>query len=134
VTGSGGLCDVQSALRAVWLESKKRLLSHGDQKPANINLRSQYAIRLYGWAKNYVKIGSKRISLEQLRKVLGLVSVRDADGNFIQLSDTLASQRTIKAQRLKLRRSISVVVNLSTKRVSRAGKWVVGIGMYFTKS
>jgi hypothetical protein len=49
------------------------------QKPANIGLRSQYALRLYSWAQKHVAVGSKRISLEQLRKVLGLESVKDAD-------------------------------------------------------
>jgi hypothetical protein len=47
-------------------------------------LRSQYSIRLYNWAKKYVSVGTKRISLEQLRKVLGLESVKDADGKVIQ--------------------------------------------------
>ena len=50
----------------IWLESKKRLLEIADQKPANMGLRSQYAIRLYGWAKKYVTVGTKRVSLEQL--------------------------------------------------------------------
>ena len=68
----------------IWLESKKRLLEYGDEKPANVGLRSQYAIRLYGWAKKYVKVGTKRVSLEQLRKVLGVESVKDADGKIIQ--------------------------------------------------
>src|SRR5208282_2710016 len=54
------------------------------QLPANIGLRSRYALRLDSWAKKYVTIGTKRISLEQLRKVLGLESVRDAAGNIIQ--------------------------------------------------
>ena len=67
----------------IWLESKKRLLEYADQKPANINLRSQYALRLYSWAKKYVSVGTKSISLEQLRKVLGLESVKDADGKVI---------------------------------------------------
>jgi hypothetical protein len=67
----------------VWLESKKRLLQYGDQKPANIGLRSQYALRLYGWAKKYVASGTKRVSVEQLRKVLGLESVKDVDGKII---------------------------------------------------
>jgi hypothetical protein len=39
-------------------------------------------LRLYGWAKKYVSVGTKSISLEQLRKVLGLESVKD--GNIIQ--------------------------------------------------
>jgi Initiator Replication protein len=68
----------------IWLESKKRLPEYVSQKPANLGLRSQYAIRLYSWTKKYVSGGKKRISLEQLRKVLGLESVKDAEGNIIQ--------------------------------------------------
>jgi len=68
----------------IWLESKKRLPEYVAEKPANIGLRSQYALRLYNWAKKYVAVGTKRISLEQLRKVLGLESVKDADGKIIQ--------------------------------------------------
>jgi plasmid replication initiation protein len=68
----------------IWLESKKRLPDYMEQKPANIGLRSQYALRLYGWAKKYVEKGTKSISLEELRKVLGLESVKDPDGNVIQ--------------------------------------------------
>jgi hypothetical protein len=54
------------------------------EKPANIALRSQYSLRLYAWAKKYVSDGTQRISLEDLRKVLGLQSVKDAEGNVIQ--------------------------------------------------
>jgi plasmid replication initiation protein len=61
----------------IWIESKKRQLEYMVKKPAAIGLRSQYALRLYGWAKNYVSAGTKRISLEQLRKILGLASVKD---------------------------------------------------------
>jgi len=41
---------------------------------------------MYSWAKKYVSVRTKRIplSLEQLRKVLGLESIKDADGNVIQ--------------------------------------------------
>ena len=35
------------------------------QKPAKTGLRSQYALRLYAWAKNYVKAGTASISLER---------------------------------------------------------------------
>jgi plasmid replication initiation protein len=42
------------------------------------------ALRLYSWAKKYVTIGKKRISLEELRKVLGLDSVKNVDRNIIQ--------------------------------------------------
>jgi hypothetical protein len=39
----------------IWLESRKRLSEYMEQKPANTGLRSQYSLRLYSWAKNYVK-------------------------------------------------------------------------------
>jgi plasmid replication initiation protein len=68
----------------IWLQSKRRLLEYVAQKPANIGLRSQYALRLYDWAKKHASAGTKRISLEQLRKVLGLESTSDADGNIIR--------------------------------------------------
>ena len=66
------------------MESKKRLIKYADHKTANIGLGSAYALRLYGWAKKYVSVGTKSISLEQLRKVLGLESIKDADGNIIE--------------------------------------------------
>ena len=47
-------------------------------------LRSQYALRLFSWAKKYVKDGTTSISLQDLRKVLGLESIKDAEGNVIQ--------------------------------------------------
>jgi plasmid replication initiation protein len=70
----------------IWLESKKRLMGYVSQKPANIGLRSQYALRMYSWAKKYVSVRTKRISLslEELRKVLGLESIKDRVGNIIQ--------------------------------------------------
>ena len=54
------------------------------EKPAKLRLRSQYSLRLYNWAKKYATVGSKRVSLDRLRKVLGLESIRDAEGNMIQ--------------------------------------------------
>jgi hypothetical protein len=68
----------------IWLESKKRLPEHVAKEPANIGLRSQYSIRLYPWAKKNASVRKKRISLEDLRKLLGLESVKDAEGNVIQ--------------------------------------------------
>jgi plasmid replication initiation protein len=68
----------------IWLESKKHLPEYVAEKPANIGLRSQYSIRLYAWAKKWESVGTKRISLEDLRKVLGLQSVKDAEGKVIQ--------------------------------------------------
>jgi plasmid replication initiation protein len=68
----------------IWLEGKGRLVDYVAQKPADIRLRSQYALRLYAWAKKYATVGTKGISLEQLRKVLGLESVKDEAGNIIK--------------------------------------------------
>ena len=68
----------------IWIESKKRLPDYMEQKPGNAALRSQYALRLYGWAKKYAEDGAKTISLEELRRVFGLESVKDAEGNVIK--------------------------------------------------
>jgi plasmid replication initiation protein len=68
----------------IWLETKKRLPEYVADNPANIGLKSQYSIRLYGFAKKYASIGTKRISLEDLRKPLGLELVKDSEGNVIQ--------------------------------------------------
>jgi plasmid replication initiation protein len=68
----------------IWLESKRRLLELVGQNPANLGLRSQYALRLYDWAKNQLSVGTKRLTLEQLRTALGLDSVKDADGKVVK--------------------------------------------------
>jgi hypothetical protein len=68
----------------IWLESKKRLPERVAKEPANIGLRSRYSIRLYAWAKNNASVGKNRILLEDLRKVLGLDSVKDPEGKVIQ--------------------------------------------------
>ena len=67
----------------LWLECKKRLLDDLAQRPAAIRLRSPYAIRLYAWAKDHLSAGTRRVTLEELRTVLGLDSAGDADGNVI---------------------------------------------------
>ena len=54
------------------------------KKESNTALRSQYALRLYGWAKRHVEAGTMSISLEDLRKVLGLESIKDVEGHVIQ--------------------------------------------------
>jgi plasmid replication initiation protein len=60
------------------------LPEHVAKEPVNIGLRSRYSIRLYPWAKKFASVGMKRISLEELRKLLGLGSVKDAEGNVVQ--------------------------------------------------
>jgi hypothetical protein len=61
----------------IWLESKKRLMGYLSQKPANIGLRINTLFACTVGRKKYVSVRTKRISLslEQLRKVLGLESV-----------------------------------------------------------
>jgi plasmid replication initiation protein len=68
----------------IWLESRKRLPEYMEQKPANAALRSQYSLRLYSWAKKYVEERSQTISLEELRRVFGLESIKDPEGNVIR--------------------------------------------------
>jgi plasmid replication initiation protein len=68
----------------IWLELKELLPTYLSEKSAKLRLRSQYSLRLYNWAKKYAAVGSKRVSLERLRKVLGLESIRDQAGNMIQ--------------------------------------------------
>jgi plasmid replication initiation protein len=68
----------------IWLECKKSLLNYLAQEPAAIGLRSKYAIRLYAWAKDQLSAGTKRITLEELRAVLGLDSVKGADTSVIR--------------------------------------------------
>jgi Initiator Replication protein len=68
----------------IWLEAKKRLAEHVAKEPANLALRSRYSIRLYGWAKEDGSVGMKRVSLDELRKILGLESVKDVDGKIIK--------------------------------------------------
>jgi plasmid replication initiation protein len=68
----------------IWLESRKRLPEYMEQKPANTGLRSQYSLRLYSWAKKYVEEGAQTISLEELRRVFGLESIKDGEGNVIR--------------------------------------------------
>ena len=64
----------------IWLESKRRLLESVAQKPANIGLRSQYALRLYDWAKKYAPAGTKRISSWRKSTVYGLNGLRPSSG------------------------------------------------------
>jgi hypothetical protein len=53
----------------ICLESKRRLLEYLTQKPAAIGLRSQYAIRLYAWAKNHTSVRSKRTGFRNHRAI-----------------------------------------------------------------
>jgi plasmid replication initiation protein len=72
---------LNSRFKHIWLEVKKRLIDSVEQT-ASPGFRSQYAIRFFSWAKKHV--GTTRVSLDEIRKVLGLESVKDEDGNLIR--------------------------------------------------
>ena len=68
----------------IWLESKKRLLDYVAQKPAIFDSEaSMLSACTVGRKSTYPPKLSASL-LDQLRKVLGLESVKDADGNIIQ--------------------------------------------------
>ena len=52
------------------------------EQTANPGFRSQYAIRFFSWAKKHV--GTTRVTVDEIRKFLGLESVKDADGKSIR--------------------------------------------------
>jgi plasmid replication initiation protein len=70
--------------KRIWLQAKKRMPEHVARTPTNVGFRSKYALRHYGWARKNAAAGTKRITLENVRKLLGLVSVKDAAGNVIR--------------------------------------------------
>jgi hypothetical protein len=45
-----------------------------------MKLWGRYALRLHNWANKHLQAGTKRISLEHLRKLLGLDGLKDAEG------------------------------------------------------
>jgi Initiator Replication protein len=49
-----------------------------------VRLKSQYSSRLYQWAKQNVKVGFRRVSIANLRKILGLEDIRDESGTVVQ--------------------------------------------------
>jgi plasmid replication initiation protein len=102
----------------IWLESKKLLLDSLAQKPAAIGLRSKYAIRLYAWAKSQGSTGRKRVTLDELRTVLGLDSIKDTDGNVIREAP-LAAWANFRNRALYMAiRQINKKTDLSIRLVS----------------
>jgi plasmid replication initiation protein len=79
-----GIRCVQSELRTYLARIQKTSPRVGLAETSHLGLRSHHALRLYALAKKHVTAGKKRITLEQLRKLLGLESVKDAEVNIIQ--------------------------------------------------
>jgi plasmid replication initiation protein len=69
---------LNSNYEKVWRMLKQRLDEPG------VRLKSQYSSRLYQWAKQYVVVGYKRVSLATLRKILGLEEIKDNSGRIVQ--------------------------------------------------
>jgi hypothetical protein len=69
---------LNSNYEKVWRMLKQRL-----EEPS-VRLKSQYSSRLYQWAKPYVVVGYKRVTLATLRKVLGLEDIKDNSGRVVQ--------------------------------------------------
>jgi hypothetical protein len=64
-------------------ENVWRMLEQRLEEPS-VRLKSQYSSRLYQWAKPYVVVGYKRVTLATLRKVLGLEDIKDNSGRVVQ--------------------------------------------------
>jgi hypothetical protein len=69
---------LNSDYEKIWRTLKQRLDEPG------VRLKSQYSIRLYQWAKPYLAVGYKRVSIATLRKILGLEEIKDNSGRVIQ--------------------------------------------------
>ena len=69
---------LNSNYEKVWRMLKQRL-----EEPS-VRLKSQYSSRLYQWAKPYVAVGYKRVSLATLRKILGLEDIKGNSGELFR--------------------------------------------------
>jgi len=81
---SGNLSELQSRFEHVWLELKKLLPRYLTEKTSQASTAKSVLGSPIQLGKKYAIVGSKRVSLDRLRKVLGLESIRDAEGNMIQ--------------------------------------------------
>ena len=108
-----------SRFEHIWLESKRRLPESAARKPPHIGLRSRYAIRLYAWAQEHRSAGSKRITLERLRTVLGLDSVKDPKGKVIRKAP-LPVWANLRQRALDL---AIAQINQKTDLTSHSSRW-----------
>jgi plasmid replication initiation protein len=116
----------------IWLESRKRLPEYMEQKPANTGLRSQYSLRLYSWAKKYVEYGARTISLEELRWVLGLESIKNPVGNVIKEAPLPVwanfQQRALAVAILEITTKTNLKIKLASTERSKHRR-VVGLNL-----
>jgi plasmid replication initiation protein len=68
----------------IWLESKKRLPEYVAKEPANSWSTKSIFDKALRLGEKWASVGTKRIALEDLRKVLGPELVKNAEGNVIQ--------------------------------------------------
>ena len=78
----GGEEEVEIRLNGNYEKIWHTLKQHLDEP--TVRLKSQYSSRLYQWAKRYVAVGYKRVSLATLRKILGLEDISDSSGKVVQ--------------------------------------------------
>jgi hypothetical protein len=64
-------------------EKVRRILKQRLNEPS-VRLKGQYSIRLYQWAKQYLAVGYKRISITTFRKILGLEDIQDNSGRVVR--------------------------------------------------
>jgi hypothetical protein len=64
-----------------WIESVE--VREAETQKVFLTLSPRFKLRLYSWAKRHESVGNKRISVEQIRKVLGLEPAYDAEGNLV---------------------------------------------------
>ena len=71
--------------KRIWSQAKKRMPDYLAQNPANIGLRSKYALRLVRLGKEALRGWNQaHYARPDVRKLLGLESVKDATGNIIR--------------------------------------------------
>jgi plasmid replication initiation protein len=111
---------------------KERLPEYMEQKPANTGLRSQYSLRLYSWAKKYVEYGARTISLEELRWVLGLESIKNPVGNVIKEAPLPVwanfQQRALAVAILEITTKTNLKIKLASTERSKHRR-VVGLNL-----
>jgi hypothetical protein len=108
--------------RRIWIQAEKRMPNHVAQN-STTGMRSKYALCLYGWAKKHLSARTKRITVEEVRKLFGLESVKDANGKIIREGPLSLwgnfRQRALKAIAESIRRPACAVAGLRRYRKRR---------------
>ena len=101
---------LNSNYEKVWRMLKQRLEEPG------VRLKSQYSSRLYEWAKQYLAVGYKRVSLATLRNIFGLEGIKDYSGKVIQPAP-LEIWANVK------QRALDQALRKSTRKATSSWSW-----------